>query len=318
MFAMKLVLAPMEGLVDEAMRDVLTRVGGIDLCVTEFVRVTSALLPTRTFMRLAPELARGGKTRAGVTVRVQLLGSDPVCLAENAAKAASLGAPGIDLNFGCPAPTVNRHRGGAILLNDPELLFQIVQAVRAAVPAEIPVTAKMRLGYEDKSRALECARALEAGGAQELAVHGRTKVEGYRPPAHWDWIARIRDSVAVPVVANGEVWTLDDYRAIREQSGCDTVMIGRGLVACPDLALRIKRQDAAAPMAWSEMQPWVLDLFLQCRVQSEDGRYPVARTKQWLGQLKRTWPEAGELFERIRRLTTPDEVEPVLRDMLAK
>ncbi|XLM19365.1 tRNA-dihydrouridine synthase, partial [Chromobacterium piscinae] len=84
---MKLVLAPMEGLVDDVMRDVLTRIGGIDLCVTEFVRVTSVLLPTRTFMRLAPELAHQGKTRAGAPVRVQLLGSDPACLAENGAKA---------------------------------------------------------------------------------------------------------------------------------------------------------------------------------------------------------------------------------------
>ncbi|OWY40103.1 tRNA dihydrouridine(16) synthase DusC [Xenophilus sp. AP218F] len=313
---MKLVLAPMEGLVDAVMRDVLTRVGGIDLCVTEFVRVTSALLPNRTFERLAPELQTGGKTRAGVPVRVQLLGSDPACLADNAAKAASLGAPGIDLNFGCPAPSVNRHRGGAVLLKEPELLRDIVEAVRAAVPAATPVTAKMRLGYEDKSLALACAQAIVAGGADELTVHGRTKVEGYKPPAHWDWIARIRESVPIPVVANGEVWTLADYRAIRAESGCDTVMIGRGLVACPDLALRIAADGPDAPRAWSETLPWVVDLFRQCRERSGEDRYPVARLKQWLGLLKRTWPEAAETFERIRREQEAARVDLALQGLL--
>ncbi|KUM04842.1 tRNA-dihydrouridine synthase [Chromobacterium subtsugae] len=315
---MKLVLAPMEGLVDDVMRDVLTRIGGIDMCVTEFVRVTSALLPTRTFMRLAPELERAGNTRAGVPVRVQLLGSDAACLAENGAKAASLGASGVDLNFGCPAPTVNRHRGGAVLLNEPELLHEIVAAVRRAVPAAIPVTAKMRLGYEDKSRALECALAIESAGAGELTVHGRTKVEGYRPPAHWDWIARIRETVAIPVIANGEVWTLDDYRAIRAESGCDTVMIGRGLVACPDLAARIVAGGPAAPMDWGDMMPWVLDFFRQCWSKSGENRYPVARLKQWLGLLKRTWPEAEQLFEAIRREQEPEKIDNILMARLGK
>ncbi|AXE31794.1 tRNA dihydrouridine(16) synthase DusC [Chromobacterium phragmitis] len=309
---MKLVLAPMEGLVDDVMREVLTRVGGIDLCVTEFVRVTSALLPTRTFMRLAPELGNQGNTSTGVPVRVQLLGSDAVCLAENGAKAASLGAPGVDLNFGCPAPTVNRHRGGAVLLNEPELLHQIVAAVRRAVPAAVPVTAKMRLGYEDKSKALECAQAIARGGADELTVHGRTKVEGYKPPAHWDWIARIREGVDIPVTANGEVWTLADYRAIREESGCDSVMIGRGLVACPDLALRIANGGAEQPIAWEAMIPWVREFFLLCRNKSGEERYPVARLKQWLGLLKRTWPEAERLFETIRREQDVVNIENIL------
>ena len=168
---MTILLAPMEGLLDFVLRDILTRVGGIDRCVSEFIRITDQLLPERVFTRIVPELLNGGRTFAGVPVRAQLLGSDPACLAENAARLAALCPAGIDLNFGCPANVVNRHGGGAALLREPETIFAIVTAVRQAVPAHMPVSAKMRLGYSDDSQALDCARAIADGGADEVVVH---------------------------------------------------------------------------------------------------------------------------------------------------
>lgn len=313
---MKIVLAPMEGLVDDIMRDVLTRIGGIDLCVTEFVRVTNSLLPARTFHRLAPELENASRTRSGTPLRVQLLGSDIDWLAANAVRAAELGASAVDLNFGCPAPTVNRHRGGAVLLKEPELLHQIVKAVRAAVPAATPVTAKMRLGYEDTSLTLACAQAIATAGADELTVHARTKVEGYKPPAHWEWLARIREAVSIPVVANGEVWTPEDYRTIREVSGCDIVMIGRGLVSAPDLALRIKHmlQHGEAPpaMTWHSLLPWILDLAEQCHLRAANSNYALSRTKQWLKLLRRNYSEADEMFNEIKVVNDFSELASTL------
>jgi tRNA-dihydrouridine synthase C len=299
----RILLAPMEGLVDAPMRDVLTAIGGVEGCVTEFVRVTSTLLPPRFFRRIAPESLNGWRTPAGVPVKLQLLGSDPACLAENAARAAELGAPGIDLNFGCPAKTVNRHRGGAVLLDEPELLFEIVQAVRCAVPAGIPVTAKMRLGYADTHRALDCARALADGGAAELVVHARTKVDGYRPPAHWHWIARIADVVSVPVVANGEIWTVEDYVRCRAESGRADVMLGRGLVARPDLAQQIRAAVAGEPvvsMDWAALYPW-LERFHAALVGTGAATYAPGRTKQWLGYLRQSYPEAKVLFQSLRQ-----------------
>src|SRR5450830_1095594 len=265
---MTILLAPMEGLLDFVLRDILTRVGGVDRCVSEFIRVTNTLLPDRAFIRVVPELLNGGRTFAGVPVRVQLLGSDPVCLAENAACLAALGPDGIDLNFGCPAKLVNRHGGGAALLDEPDTLAAIVSAVRRAVPAHIPVSAEILLKYSDDSRAVECALAIAGGGADELVVHARTKAQAYRPPAYWERIADIRAVVQIPVVANGEIWTVDDARRCREASGCDMPMLGRGAVTDPGLALAIKADMmgiAADPVSvgisWPALLPFLADFW---------------------------------------------------------
>ena len=302
---MQIALAPMEGLVDDILRDILTRVGGIDWCVTEFIRVCDRLLPASHFHKLAPELRRGARTASGTPMRVQLLGSDPACLADNAAFACELGAPAIDLNFGCPAKTVNKSRGGAVLLKEPELLHAILREVRRAVPPAIPVTAKMRLGFDSPDGALDCARALAEGGAGQLVVHARTKVEGYRPPAHWEWVARVQEAVAVPVFANGEIWSLGDYLRCREVSGVEHVMLGRGLVSRPDLALQIaawRDGTPLAPLRWAALEPLLGDFWRQARKKLAP-RYAPGRFKQWLAMLTRGYPEAASLFAEIRRDT---------------
>lgn len=307
---MRILLAPMEGLLDHLLRDVLTRVGGVDLCIAEFIRVTETLLPPRSFYRIVPELQTGSCTVSGIPVRLQLLGSDPVCMAENAARAAELGAGGIDLNFGCPAKTVNRHRGGAVLLKEPELLLQIVEAVRAAVPKTIPVTAKMRLGFDSPDNAVVCAQALADGGADELTVHARTKMDGYRPPAYWDQIAAIREALTIPVIANGEIWTVEDFHRARAESGCIDVMLGRGMVANPALALMIRNPERGVA-SWESLQPLLSYFWLQLQHFIEP-RHQTGRLKQWLHYLRRIYPEAEELFQRIRTNNDPHAVAAVL------
>jgi tRNA-dihydrouridine synthase C len=308
---MTILLAPMEGLLDFVLRDILTRVGGIDRCVSEFIRVTGTLLPDRVFTRIVPELDHGGRTPAGVPVRAQLLGSDPACLAENAAKLAALGPAGIDLNFGCPAKGVNRHRGGAVLLDEPELIAQIVAAVRRAVPRPMPVSAKMRLGYNDASRALECALAIAGGGADEMVVHARTKVDGYRPPAYWERIQDIRAAVAIPVIANGEIWNVEDALRCRTLSGCDSLMLGRGIVADPGLALAIRARDqnphavSTDPfMTWHALFPLVAE-FWQIVGTRIAPHHHAGRLKQWLHFLRRRYPQAQDAFTAIRTINNP-------------
>ena len=308
----------MEGLADYVLRDVLTSAGGFDGCVSEFVRVTGSLLPERVYERDTPEILTGGRTPGGTPMVIQLLGSDPDWMALNAANAARLSPHGLDLNFGCPARVVNRHGGGAMLLTDPEQLKRIVSRVRAAVPAGIPVTAKMRLGVSDTSRAIECATALAEGGAASLVVHARTRDHGYRPPAHWDWIARIDAAVGVPVIANGEVWTPADWERCRAVSGCADVMIGRGAVSDPFLALRIRGLMDRSPSRgeWPIVLRHIADYLkkLQARVAA---RHEHGRVKMWLSYLRRTWPQAAELHAAIRRRHDSREILAVIEGALA-
>ena len=298
----------MEGVLDHSLRDVLTRVGGIDRCVSEFIRITDQLLPRRVYTRLMPELLNGSRTPVGTPVRAQLLGSDPACLADNAALLATLAPDGIDLNFGCPAKIVNRHRGGAVLLDEPELVHAIVAAVRRAVPAHIPVSAKMRLGHRDDSRMIECALAIDSAGASELVVHARTKLHGYRPPAYWDRVAHIRAAVVLPVVANGEVWTVADARRCMAESGCDALMLGRGLVSDPGLALALRGQRTPG---WDQIEP-LLALYGRLIAPRVEPRHRGGRIKQWLNMLRRRHPEAQRAYDAVRTLHAADDIHRTL------
>ncbi|MBV1872824.1 MAG: tRNA-dihydrouridine synthase [Gammaproteobacteria bacterium] len=303
---MRIALAPMEGVCDVNLRQILTGMGGFDYCVTEFIRVSHTMLPDKVFYRECPELHQNAKTASSVPVHLQLLGSDPRLLADNAARAVELGAPVIDLNFGCPARCVNKHTGGSYLLQYPDQLFSIVEAVRAAVPESVPVTAKMRLGFKDKTLAIENAQALEAGGASWLTVHGRTKAEAYRPPAYWNWIGKINDAVAIPVVANGEIWSVEDAMACRSESGCEYLMLGRGALARPDLARLIKGESQEA-LPWSLMKEEFIRYFRMIEGTGQPSRV-AGRLKQWLVFLQQSYPDAAALLMVAKRLKCPDEI----------
>jgi tRNA-dihydrouridine synthase C len=314
--APRILLAPMEGMLDARLRAVLTRAARYDWCVTEFVRITDTLLPHRSYTRVAPELRHGSRTAAGTSVRVQLLGSDPACLADNAARLTALAPAGIDLNFGCPAPIVNRHGGGAVLLDTPSVLFRIAREVSHAIAGRVPFTAKMRLGVRDKTRALEAAQALAAGGAEMLVVHARTKDEAYRPPAHWEWIARIAEVVRIPVVANGEIWTVADYLDCRAASGRRDVMLGRGAVADPFLGERIRDQLAGrvvrpARADWPRVLPLLAEYWASVRRELEP-RHAPGRLKQWLNLLRRNYAQADTLFCEVRPLCDAGQIDRVV------
>jgi tRNA-dihydrouridine synthase C len=299
-----LALAPMDGVTDWVYRELITDIAdgrsGISLCISEFVRVTDHAVPERVILRHCPEVARGGTTRAGVPVFVQLLGGEPGPLADTAVAAAELGAPGIDINFGCPAKTVNNHDGGATILKTPHRVEQIVSTMRQAVPDGIPITVKIRLGWDSAEPVADIARAAEAGGAAWLTIHARTRLQLYRPPVDWAAIGTAREAVSMPVVANGDLNTVDDIEACGRISGCHAFMVGRGAMGRPKL-FRMARGHLETDLDL----PWLSGTWLEyTRRLQEAGASPKAalgRLKQWLRLGAPAFAAIDDLFGEIKR-----------------
>ena len=301
------LLAPMEGLTDPLMRQILTQIASdlgrpYDWSVSEFIRVTQHVLPAHVFYKYVPELRHDAKTASGTPIHIQLLGSEAQLMAENAAYAAELGAPAIDINFGCPAKTVNSHRGGSVLLDEPETMYQIISAVRQAVPVHIPVSAKIRLGYTDTSRMDDIKAAISDSGTDWLTIHARTKTQGYKPPAYWDKIQSF-NTLDIPVIANGEIWNTEHAQNCMTQAGTEHLMLGRGAVTRPDLVARVDcgSDDAmlsAATLSWEAMVTHQIR-FLEGRAKTEV--ILVGRYKQWLAMLIKGYSEAKVLWDSIKR-----------------
>ncbi|MCW7549891.1 tRNA dihydrouridine(16) synthase DusC [Photorhabdus sp. APURE] len=307
---MRVLLAPMEGVLDSLVRELLSEINEYDLCITEFLRVVDSLLPVKSFYRICPELRNQSRTSSGTLVRVQLLGQYPQWLAENAARAIELGSYGIDLNCGCPSKTVNGSGGGATLLKDPELIYQGAKAIREAVPAHLPVTVKVRLGWDSGDRQFEIADAVQQAGATEITVHGRTKEDGYKAERiNWQAIGEIRQRLSIPVIANGEIWDWQSAQDCLSVTGCEAIMIGRGALHVPNLSRVVKYNEPK--MCWQDIVQ-LLQKYIRLEKQGDTGQYHVARIKQWLGYLRKEYEEATTLFEKIRKLKTSVEIAHVI------
>lgn len=304
-----LVLAPMDGITDAPMRALQGLSGAFTYAVSEFIRVSGEPLPRKVFRREVPELEHGALTPTGLPVQVQILGGDPVPMAATAANAVRAGATAIDINFGCPAPTVNRNDGGASLLRYPCRIRDIVAAVRAAVPEPIPVSAKLRLGWDSSDAIHENAVMAAEGGASWLTIHARTRVQSYQPPVYWEPIAQVRKNLDIPIIANGDIWTLDDFHRCQDETGCSHFMIGRGALANPELPYQIATELGIARVApaldteWERLFRTLLaytDLYGD-RIKPRS----LMRLKQWL----KIAHNHGEFdrFDVLKHATSVDE-----------
>lgn len=309
-----LILAPMEGLTDAPMRALQGEAGAFTFCVSEFLRISSDVPSQKVFLRHVPELNHGGVTVSGLPVQIQLLGGHAGRMAQAAAVACEAGARAIDINFGCPAPTVNRHDGGASLLLHPARIREIVRAVREALPPEVPVSAKLRLGWDSLDSIHENAAMAAEGGAAWLTIHGRTRVQGYRPPAHWGPIGVVRERLGIPVVANGDIWTVAEFRRCRAETGCDHFMLGRGALADPRLPRQVACElgigscgPAPAPGHGFDWQAPLRRLVaLTENPERKADRLLVCRLKQWL-KIASLYGEF-RAFDSIKRAQSVEEL----------
>lgn len=227
-----LLLAPMEGVGDVCFRKAMASIGGFDEAVRDFLRVPkNAHVKSLAAVYDPHELAP-------IPLAAQLMGSDLDLMADMAREIERLGAPRIDLNCGCPSNTVTGRGAGSSLLKTPDFLHEVAKSLVKAV--SIPVTLKMRTGYEDTSLFKENLLAAQESGVAYITLHPRTKVDGYGPPARWDLIAEAKSLLKIPLVGNGDILNVDNALAMLKQTGCDALMIGRGSVINPFIFREIR------------------------------------------------------------------------------
>lgn len=219
------VLAPMAGVSDRAYRELCVRFGAA-YCVSEMVSSKALSFNSKKSEELMEisDLER--------PCGIQIFGDDPKCMADAAKHALENKPDIIDINMGCPAPKISSNGSGSALMKNPRLCGEIVKAVTAV--ADIPVTVKIRKGWDDDSvNAVEVAKICESAGAAAITVHGRTRQQYYKPPVDYDIIRAVRESVSVPVIANGDIDSAERAKEVMDITGCDLVMIGRATLGNP-------------------------------------------------------------------------------------
>jgi tRNA-dihydrouridine synthase B len=232
-----LILSPMAGVTDISFRRLLKQRGGIGLTVSEFISVEGL---TRDNPKSKRQMRFFEEERP---FAVQIFGGQPLRMRMAAEMAEEVGADILDVNCGCPAPKVVKHGGGSALLRDYTRLEEILKEIKKAI--SIPLTIKIRAGFFDHTiNAVETARLAEACGVEHIALHGRTKEQGYKGYANWDLVRQIKETVNVPVSGSGDVVSVENALARWRETGCDGILIGRGAMANPWIFRQV--EDAVA------------------------------------------------------------------------
>ncbi len=278
-----LILAPMEGVGDRCFRKAMTSIGGFNEAVTDFLRV-----PTNAHVQSLARFYEAEETKP-IPLAAQLMGSDIELMAAMAHEVEKRGAPRIDLNCGCPSNTVTGRGAGSSLLRDPSLLNQVAAAMVKAV--SIPVTIKMRSGYDDTSRFQENLLAAQESGVSYITLHPRTKADGYGPPAKWELIAAAKEILTIPLVGNGDILTVDDALGMLKTTGCDALMIGRGSVINPFIFHQVRAHFAKTTYQpqWEDLLSYLQAYISEIPLGSSE-RLKINKMKQLMGFLFKATP----------------------------
>ena len=306
-----LFLAPMEGVADRAFRCAIASIGGFDEAVTEFLSV-----PVNAHVQSLAKVYRSDEL-SPIPLAAQIMGADPLLMAAMAVELEKRGAPRIDINCGCPSNTVTGRGAGSSLLKEPSFLYTLAQEVVKAV--SIPVTIKMRSGYEDTSLFKENIFAVQESGIAFLTLHPRTKIEGYTPPARWELIAEAKKLLKIPVVGNGDIVSVEDALSILSLTGCDALMIGRGAVINPFLFHQIRARFSGKPYTgtWEQLHN-CLEIYLQKMPPQLTDKGRIGKLKQFMNFLFRANPSLSNSRQEMLKIQTKEptffleEVIPLL------
>ena len=308
-----LMLAPMAGFTDRAMR-VVCHGQGCEVSVTEMISAKAVVYDDKKTYKLARIMPDEGP------VLLQIFGSEPDVMAEAAGRLSlpvdeSAAAPiGIDINMGCPVHKIFSNGEGSALMRSPNLIYDIVKSVSNAT--NLPTTVKMRLGVDQGSiNVIECAKAAEEAGASLLTVHGRTRVQLYSGNADWNAIAKVKESLHIPVIANGDILTAADAVRALEVTGADGLAIGRGAVGNPFVFGEIIAALDGREYTEPTLDERIALALSQLNIASEEKGEEVAvrEARKQIAQYFRSFRGAAELRAEINRAITIAEVESAIK-----
>jgi nifR3 family TIM-barrel protein len=310
-----LLLAPMAGVTDRDFRLIVRRIGGVGVVSMEFISsraIVSGNRRTRDLMAFCDEER---------PLAIQIYGSDAPTIAEAARVVEELGADICDINMGCPANKVLKGCAGAALMGDLRLAEEVVASVRKVLT--IPLTVKFRLGLDDGRRNyLDVGRMCEANGVDAVAMHGRTAKQMFTGAADWSHVARLKETLSIPVIGNGDVRTPEDALRMFEQTDCDAVMVGRGATRNPWLFREIAARLAGArvsPPTLEDRRRLILGHFRMV-AQREPSSYALHKLRKFTGWYTHGLPNGKCLRQRIQQLPDVESflgaVEEFFRDAL--
>jgi nifR3 family TIM-barrel protein len=304
------LLAPMEGITHPTLRAFMAEAGGVGVVCTEFVRITKAPLGNKL-------LRRHVVRPPGAALSVQVMGNELEQMADATELVTRAGADVVDINLGCPAPNAVRKGVGSAMLKDIALLERVLSAMRART--ELPLSAKIRAGFDDASRVVEIAKAVQGAGADFITVHPRRRSDFYAGVADWRIIERLRRELNIPVVGNGDVWYAADALRMQRETGCHAVMIGRPAIRNPWIFRQLQALRAGhAPLAptGSDLVGHLREFASRCS-DSFGELGTVTQLKELVRFIGRAVPDGG-VFQRsaFRELTAAGMLEVAERHLM--
>ncbi|NEP76786.1 MAG: tRNA dihydrouridine synthase DusB [Okeania sp. SIO3B3] len=297
----RVLQSPLSGVTDLVFRRLVRRHAPESMMYTEMVNATGL-----HYVKELPQIMEVDNNERPISI--QLFDCRPDFLAEAAQMAVEEGADTVDINMGCPVNKITKNGGGSSLLRQPELAGEIVSKVVKAVP--VPVTVKTRIGWSNKEiNILEFAKRMEDAGAQMLTLHGRTRAQGYNGPARWEWITKVKEILSIPVIANGDIFSVDAAIRCLEETGADGVMCSRGTLGYPFLVGEIdyflkNGAEKVAPTAVEKLECAKEHLQALWEYKGDRGIRQARKHMTWYAK---GFPGAGELRGQLAKVETVEQ-----------